>query len=95
MCDATSAWIPLESSEDHGVNAVLGHALSVHPADLFDPGLDATDQDLLLRLRVWNPAEEQNDLDRHAHLFWDAVHPTKKAHAYLGELALGKLPVPN
>ncbi len=30
--------------------------------------------------------------DRDAYLFWDAVHPTKKAHAYLGEHALGKLP---
>jgi phospholipase/lecithinase/hemolysin len=33
--------------------------------------------------------------DRDGHLFWDAVHPTKKAHAYLGELALGRLPTSN
>lgn len=30
--------------------------------------------------------------DRDGHLFWDAIHPTKKAHALLGEIALGALP---
>ncbi len=32
--------------------------------------------------------------DRDGHLFWDAVHPTKKAHALIGEIALGQLPIP-
>jgi phospholipase/lecithinase/hemolysin len=33
--------------------------------------------------------------DRDGYLFWDAVHPTKKAHALIGEIALGQLPVSN
>ena len=32
--------------------------------------------------------------DRDRYLFWDAIHPTKKAHALLGEIALGQLPRP-
>jgi phospholipase/lecithinase/hemolysin len=32
--------------------------------------------------------------DRDGHLFWDAVHPTKKAHALIGEIALGQVPAP-
>ena len=36
--------------------------------------------------------EEAFCKDRDGHLFWDAVHPTKKAHALIGEIALGQLP---
>jgi phospholipase/lecithinase/hemolysin len=31
--------------------------------------------------------------DRDEYLFWDQLHPTKKAHALMGEFALGQLPV--
>ena len=30
--------------------------------------------------------------DRDGYFFWDPLHPTKKAHALLGEIALGQLP---
>lgn len=30
--------------------------------------------------------------NRDSYFFWDAIHPTKKAHAYLAEFALGALP---
>jgi len=31
--------------------------------------------------------------DRNGYFFWDPLHPTKKAHAAIGEFALGQLPV--
>ena len=30
--------------------------------------------------------------DRDSYLFWDAIHPTKRAHAILGGIALGDIP---
>ena len=33
--------------------------------------------------------------DRDDYLFWDAIHPTKKAHAILAEVAYGALPATN
>ena len=33
--------------------------------------------------------------DRNGHFFWDAIHPTKKAHALLGEIAYGNVPLNN
>jgi len=33
--------------------------------------------------------------DRDEYFFWDPLHPTKKAQALMGELALGQLPVPD
>jgi phospholipase/lecithinase/hemolysin len=33
--------------------------------------------------------------DRDSYLFWDPLHPTKVAHAVMGEAALGQLPVPD
>ena len=33
--------------------------------------------------------------NRDQHLFWDAIHPTKKAHRMLGEIALASLPTAN
>lgn len=33
--------------------------------------------------------------DRDDYLFWDAIHPTKKAHAILAEVAYGNLPATN
>ena len=32
--------------------------------------------------------------NRDEYLFWDALHPTRKIHALLAEVALGQLPVP-
>jgi len=33
--------------------------------------------------------------NRDEYFFWDPLHPTKKVHALMGELALGQLPVPD
>lgn len=33
--------------------------------------------------------------DRSGHFFWDSIHPTKKAHALLGEIAYGNVPLNN
>ena len=33
--------------------------------------------------------------DRDEYLFWDPLHPTKKVHALIAEMALGQLPVPD
>ena len=33
--------------------------------------------------------------DRDDYLFWDAIHPTKEAHAILGGIARGNLPAAN
>ena len=33
--------------------------------------------------------------DRDEYFFWDTVHPTKKVHALMADVALGQVPVPD
>jgi hypothetical protein len=61
QCADASLW----TSRASGTGAVAEHPVSW--TGFIDPGVA---QDLLLRLRVWNPGEEGDELFNHAYLSW-------------------------
>ena len=91
---------PIVSGAAAQFNLFLDLTLSsVHPSmnrstlDLFDfvnnvQGFGNTDTPCL----SFNVTDGAFCQDRDDHLFWDAIHPTKRAHAILADIAYGNLP---
>lgn len=88
-CDLNDAWIPVESDSDPaGIHGVFARPLSVDLIDLIDGTQPNVDQDIILRVRAWIPAHEQdsasgethnNDLINYGFLYYKAETPTGDA----------------
>lgn len=94
---------PLVSGAAEDFNFALEFLLGLHhgnmnrsTVDLFEfvntvQGFGTTDTPCL----TFNVTEGAFCQDRDDYLFWDAIHPTKKAHAILADIAYGNLPPTN